>query len=89
MADPLVALGRAVREGREKAGISQEKCGELAGLHRNEIGSLERGEKNVSFINLVRVCRALRTTPSELLKRFTLASIQNLPPKRRSLRREK
>lgn len=82
MVDPLVTLGRAIREAREEAGISQERCGELAGLHRNEIGALERGEKNVSFVNLLRVCTAIGRSPSSLLAVFTLASIRRLPPKR-------
>jgi transcriptional regulator with XRE-family HTH domain len=88
MADPLLALGRAVREAREAAGLSQEKCGEFAGLHRNEIGALERGEKNVSFINLLRVCAAIKRSPSDLLGGFTLSMIRRLPAKRRYLRHE-
>jgi transcriptional regulator with XRE-family HTH domain len=82
MAEPLVALGRAIREARETAGISQEQCGELAGLHRNEIGALERGEKNVSFVNLLRVCVAVQRAPGDLLSAFTLPSLRRLPPKR-------
>lgn len=89
-AAPLKMLGRSVREAREAAHQSQEEVGFAAGLHRNEIGALERGEKNVSFINLLRVCAALQITPSELLSPFTLAAISHLPPKRRSpLRAEK
>lgn len=82
--DPLKVLGQRVREMREAAHWSQEAVGFEAGLHRNEIGALERGEKNVSFINLLRVCAALRITPSELLEPFTLAVIAHLPSKRRS-----
>jgi len=82
MPHPLVALGRAVREARKAAGISQERCGELSGLHRNEIGALERGEKNISFINLLRVCAAVRRSPSDLLRTLNLQAIRSLPPKR-------
>lgn len=87
--DPLRALGEEVRTARRNAGISQEQCGELAGLHRNEIGALERGEKNVSFTNLLRVCTALKIAPSELLRSFTLRFIQRVPPKRMHRRDEK
>jgi transcriptional regulator with XRE-family HTH domain len=90
MPDPLVALGRAVRQARKEAGISQEKCGEIAGLHRNEIGALERGEKNISFINLLRVSAAVKRAPSDLLRDFTLPTIRRLPLKRTHTRhREK
>jgi transcriptional regulator with XRE-family HTH domain len=83
-ADPLNLLGRCVREAREAARSSQEVVGFEAGLHRNEIGPLESGEKNIFFINLLRVCAALGVTPSELLEPFTLPMIRKLPPKRRS-----
>lgn len=90
MADPLVALGRAMREARRHAGLSQEECGELAGLHRNEIGALERGEKNVSFLNLLRVCAAVKRSPADLLSGFPIPATSKLPAKRRHTRhREK
>ena len=66
---PLLAkLGTAVRRRREQLGLSQEELGGLAALHRTYIGSIERGEKNISVVSLVRVARVLQTTPSELLK---------------------
>jgi transcriptional regulator with XRE-family HTH domain len=83
-ADPLKLLGSRLRELREGVGWSQEAVGFEAGLHRNEIGALERGEKNISFINLLRVCAALEIAPAELLKPLTLSVIADLPPKRRS-----
>ena len=82
-------LGARVRELREALDGSQESIGFAAGLHRNEIGALERGEKNISFINLLRVCAALRTTPSELLRPFGLQTVEALPPKRQSIHQEK
>lgn len=88
--DPLQALGAAVRTARLAAGLSQEACGELSGLHRNEIGALERGKKNVSFLNLLRVCAALRLRPSHLLEDFGVPSLRALPEKRgHTLHREK
>lgn len=70
-------------------GLSQEEVGERAELHRNEIGVIERGETNISFINLLRICRALEVTPSELLKPFAASSLDRLPPKRPVRHREK
>ena len=82
----LQILGDAVRCGREAAGLSQEALGERADLHRNEIGALERGEKNISFVNLLRVCAALGVTPGDLLADLSLVSLRRLPPKRTRVR---
>lgn len=87
--DVLKALGARIRDIRLERGLSQEEVGERAELHRNEIGVLERGETNPSFVNLLRVCRGLEVTPSELLKPFGAASLKSLPPKRPSGRSEK
>jgi len=48
-------LGRAIREGRARRGLSQEELGFRAGLHRNYVGALERGETNPTFNTLLRV----------------------------------
>ena len=88
--NPLTLLGARIREVRKTRGLNQEEVGERADLHRNEIGVIERGETNITFVNLLRVCRALRITPAELLQPFTLAGIEKLPAKRvASHRREK
>lgn len=63
----LRALGRAIRAEREKLGVSQEDFAELCELHRTYIGQLERGEKNVSFSNVLRVAKAMHLKPSALL----------------------
>jgi transcriptional regulator with XRE-family HTH domain len=63
------ALGRAIRELRRGVGISQEDLADRAGLHRTYVGGIERGERNVSFANLLRVANALGIRPSELLAR--------------------
>ena len=65
-----VALGRAIRELRRGAGISQEVLAERARLHRTYVGGIERGERNVSFGNLLRLADALRVRPSELFARY-------------------
>jgi transcriptional regulator with XRE-family HTH domain len=66
--DPKRALGKKIRELREANGASQEKLAELADLHRTYIGSVEGGERNVALENIVRLARALGTTPSKLLE---------------------
>jgi transcriptional regulator with XRE-family HTH domain len=61
------AFGLAVRSRRERLGISQEALAAIAGLHRTYIGSVERGERNVTLKNVSSLARALRTTASQLL----------------------
>lgn len=63
----LVDLGQKIRDYRQKLGISQEKLALLAGLHRNYIGALERGEKNVSYITLLKILQVLDITFAQLL----------------------
>lgn len=64
--DPLKSLGRAVRQRRQELGISQEELGYRAGLHRTYIGDIERGSRNLTFLNFLRLARALEIEPPEL-----------------------
>jgi transcriptional regulator with XRE-family HTH domain len=64
------ALGSAIRELRRASGISQEVLAASCGLHRTYIGGIERGERNVSFANLLRIADALDVRPSRLLERY-------------------
>lgn len=64
----LRQLGSALRRKREALDVSQEDFAEMADLHRTYIGQLERGEKNVSFVNVLRVANALKIRPSALFK---------------------
>lgn len=61
-------IGGRIRELRMKAGLSQEKLGELADLHYSYIGQIERGEKNASLKSVVVIARALGVTLSTLLE---------------------
>lgn len=60
-------LGAKVRKLRKRLGISQEELGFRAGLHRTYIGSIERGEQNVSIDNIHKLAKGLKVSPKELL----------------------
>jgi transcriptional regulator with XRE-family HTH domain len=66
----LVALGAAVRGLRLERGYSQERLSLEAGLHRNYVGRVERGELSPTFEPLVAMSRALGIEPDELMRLF-------------------
>jgi len=66
----LKRLGIRVRVEREKLGISQEELADRAGLHRTYVGGIERGERNLGLLNLLKLARALQVDPSALLIDF-------------------
>lgn len=67
----LQRFGACVRAERERMGVSQEELAERAGMHRTYLGGVERGERNVGLLNVLRIARALGVTPSALLKDFS------------------
>jgi transcriptional regulator with XRE-family HTH domain len=68
----LRLLGETIRKERKKVGVSQEDFAEVCGVHRTYLGQLERGEKNLSFSNILRVARAIQVKPSTLLAKAGL-----------------
>jgi transcriptional regulator with XRE-family HTH domain len=68
LTDPKLLLGQRIRALRISLGLSQEGLADLTRLHRTYVGGIERGERNISLENIVRVAKALRVTPSDLLK---------------------
>lgn len=68
--DPRVLFGRQVRLLRSEQNVSQEELAARAGVHRTYIGSVERGEANISLLNIVRIAQALKVPPSELLEKI-------------------
>jgi len=65
--DIQTSLGRAIRSKRHALGVSQEALADMVGIHRTYIGSVERGERNISLQNLFRIASVLGITVSKLL----------------------
>jgi transcriptional regulator with XRE-family HTH domain len=69
--DPKKLFGQRVRELRLAKGVSQEALADEAGVHRTFMGSVERGERNISLENIVKIAKALNCQPSKLLDYIT------------------
>ena len=52
-------FGNKVRDLRTARGMSQEALAQKSGLHRTYIGGIERGERNISLINIEKIAKAL------------------------------
>ena len=63
----LETLGKNVRQLRLEKGLSQEALADRCGLHRTYLGGIERGERNVSLLNIIRIAKALDVNVVELV----------------------
>jgi transcriptional regulator with XRE-family HTH domain len=67
--DPeLVAFGAALRARRQAAGLTQEALADAAGLHWTYIGQIERGTRNLTYKNILRLAHGLGVPPGELFE---------------------
>jgi len=66
----LVLLGKKIRELRQKAGFSQEAFATDAGLERSYYGRVERGERNPTAINIIKIADALDQEVGKLFPRL-------------------
>ncbi|OHB34974.1 MAG: XRE family transcriptional regulator [Planctomycetes bacterium GWA2_40_7] len=64
----LIELGNKIREERKKKGLSQEQLAFDADVDRSYIGGIERGERNVSFLTLVKIAECLGCDISKFTK---------------------
>jgi len=65
-----IKFGKGLRKHRKARGLTQEELAELSGLHFTYIGSVERGERNVSIKAIDTLIRALGLTYREFLEDF-------------------
>lgn len=66
MEDIRKRFGKRLVKLRKSRNLSQEKLAELAGLHRTYVGSVERGERNISLLNIEKIAQALKVKVSDL-----------------------
>jgi len=65
--DPRILFGQRLAVLRKEIGWSQERLALESGLARSYLGGVERGQRNVALLNIVRLARALGKPPSDLL----------------------
>lgn len=63
----LIMFGQRVRNLREQQHLSREDLACKATVHRTYIGMIERGEKNVTLLTIIKLSKALGITSQELL----------------------
>jgi transcriptional regulator with XRE-family HTH domain len=72
MAEPISpaarAFGERVRARRQELGESQEQLAEASGLHWTFVGQVERGRRNLTLHNILKLARALEVDPAELVR---------------------
>ena len=65
----LVSVGGAIRSARQSSGLSQEALADASEIDRSHLGRIERGERNLSILNLKRIADALGISAAALLQR--------------------
>lgn len=68
MGDILKFVGKRIRDIRKSKSLSQEQLGEKSGFHFSYIGGLERGERNISLVNLAKIAEALEVKMHEFFE---------------------
>ena len=68
----LVVLGETLRRIRKEQGLSQEELANNSGLDRSYLGGIERGEHNLTIINILKLANTLGLSAAELLNKSRL-----------------
>ena len=64
----LLQVGQNIRDARQVTGLSQEKFALLCKLDRTYISDVERGERNISLLNLRKIAKALKVPLSQIVE---------------------
>lgn len=75
----LRKFGAAVRRYRRMASLTQEEFADLCEMDRSYLGGVERGERNLTLLNVIKICDTLKVNPSEIL-----ADLDKWPKKEKS-----
>ncbi|MFZ2651675.1 MAG: helix-turn-helix transcriptional regulator [Burkholderiaceae bacterium] len=70
MPKSLIPFGKTIRQRRMELGLSQEVLAERCGFDRTYISMLERGTRNPSLLNLIKLAKGLGTSVSQLTEVF-------------------
>jgi transcriptional regulator with XRE-family HTH domain len=70
MEDVKKQYGRAIRQRRQELGWSQEHLAAQARLHRTYVADVERGQRNISLENIIKMAEALQLTPGEFFSQY-------------------
>ena len=73
--DDLILLGNIIRSLRKSKGYSQEDFAFFIEVNRGYFGAIERGEVNVSFLNLIKIFRGLQVSPAIFFNKFQLETL--------------
>ena len=79
--DAARIFGERVREQRLKLGISQETLAELSGIHWTALGKIERGLRNPSLHNIIKIAAGLAVDPGSLVTGLTQSDLGSLAEK--------
>ncbi len=71
MSDATRVLGERIRARREELGLSQEALADRCGVHWTFLGQVERGRRNLSLHNLLKLAAGLKVDPGELVRGLT------------------
>ncbi|WP_345946518.1 helix-turn-helix transcriptional regulator [Bradyrhizobium sp. 150] len=74
MGSPNITLGKIIAGLRQSAGLSQEELADRAGIHRTYVSQIERGLKSPTIVMLLKLSKALETTPSKIMRQFEAES---------------
>lgn len=74
----LQELGNRVRSARKEKGLSQEGLAHLSGLHRTYVSSIERGERNLSVLNLLTLTTVLEVDAAIIISNLKRAPKNNI-----------